>query len=92
VATTGATAEKILISVLIERDGTTCSLCPAEIDFTLKHPHPGSKSLDHIIPISAGGSHTYDNVALAHLVCNISKNVGEAPKTRYSDLVQGAAT
>jgi len=88
VATTGAESEQILTSVLLERDGTRCSLCPEEIDFELKWPHPGSKSLDHITPVAAGGSHTYDNVALAHLVCNISKNVGEAPKTTYADLVR----
>jgi 5-methylcytosine-specific restriction endonuclease McrA len=29
--------------------------------------------LDHIIPLSAGGAHTLDNVACAHRSCNLEK-------------------
>lgn len=35
-------------------------------------------SIDHIKPISRGGSHTWDNVQLAHFSCNSSKNNKEA--------------
>ena len=31
------------------------------------------KSIDHIRPLSKGGTHTWDNVQLAHLKCNIKK-------------------
>ena len=31
-------------------------------------------SIDHIIPISKGGQHTWDNVQLAHMICNSIKN------------------
>jgi 5-methylcytosine-specific restriction endonuclease McrA len=45
----------------------------------LRHPHPLSASLDHLVPLSAGGVHAPDNVALAHLRCNIMRsNVGAA--------------
>lgn len=27
-------------------------------------------SIDHIIPVSHGGTHTWDNVELAHRYCN----------------------
>lgn len=30
--------------------------------------------IDHIIPISKGGSHTIENVQLTHPFCNLSKN------------------
>jgi len=30
--------------------------------------------LDHIVPIAAGGSHTYSNVACACKKCNIKKS------------------
>ncbi|WP_158070491.1 HNH endonuclease [Streptomyces luteocolor] len=33
-----------------------------------------SPSLDHVIPLSRGGSHRRDNVQLAHLRCNLRKN------------------
>jgi 5-methylcytosine-specific restriction endonuclease McrA len=32
-----------------------------------------SRSIDHVQPLSRGGSHTTDNVRLAHLRCNVAK-------------------
>jgi hypothetical protein len=32
-------------------------------------------TLDHIIPISQGGTHTPDNVKTAHWICNVKRNV-----------------
>jgi 5-methylcytosine-specific restriction endonuclease McrA len=29
--------------------------------------------MDHIVPISKGGTHTLDNVQMAHRFCNLSK-------------------
>ena len=74
VATTGAEAEEILVEALIERDGVKCSLCPEEINFDLAWPDVMSRSIEHVIPVSKGGSHTYENVTLAHLGCNIRKS------------------
>ena len=36
-------------------------------------------TMDHIIPISKGGGHTWDNVQIAHRICNINKSnlIGE---------------
>lgn len=59
-----------------ERDGWQCQLCQKPIDRTLKAPHRLSASLDHIIPISKGGPHTYANVQAAHLACNTVKGAG----------------
>jgi len=39
----------------------------------LAWPDPGSKSIDHILPLSKGGSHSQENVQWAHLVCNTRK-------------------
>jgi 5-methylcytosine-specific restriction endonuclease McrA len=44
------------------------------VDPRLRHPDPMRVSLDHVIPISKGGSHTYANTQCAHLLCNIQKN------------------
>ena len=30
-------------------------------------------SIDHLIPVSDGGAHTWDNVALAHRTCNSTR-------------------
>jgi 5-methylcytosine-specific restriction endonuclease McrA len=38
-----------------------------------KAPDPMSPSLDHILPLSKGGTHEPRNVQLAHLGCNVRK-------------------
>ena len=57
-----------------------CALCGQIIDYSLRHPHPDSYSVDHIIPVARGGEDTYENKQAAHLRCNISKSDG--PKER----------
>lgn len=49
-----------------ERDSGICWICggPAELE---------AWHLEHKIPLSKGGSHTYDNVAVSHPKCNIAK-------------------
>ena len=69
----GATAERISREAIFARDEWTCGICREPIDPAAKHPDMGSPSLDHILPISRGGTHTLDNVQAAHLGCNLSK-------------------
>lgn len=71
----GSDAETLDFAALWERDGGKCWICGEGVDPTLSHPDPGSKSWDHVVPISAGGGHTMQNVALSHLRCNLSKHV-----------------
>lgn len=67
---------------------TTCGICGLPVDMSLKYPHPMSKSIDHIIPISKGGHPSdLDNLQLAHWSCNRQKsdkinfnNKGVAPQ------------
>jgi 5-methylcytosine-specific restriction endonuclease McrA len=33
-------------------------------------------TVEHIIPICKGGTHTWDNVAPAHYLCNMNKGDG----------------
>lgn len=62
------------------RDGWICQHCKKKVNKKLKHPDPMSPSLDHIVPLSRGGTHTYSNVQLAHLTCNISKHTSVLPQ------------
>lgn len=72
----GTTVEPISETKIYERDGWICQLCHKKVDKRLRHPHPMSKSLDHIIPLSRGGTHTKNNVQLAHLRCNFKAHTG----------------
>lgn len=70
----GSATEPIDCARLFERDGWRCQLCQRRIDPRRKHPDPLSATIDHIVPISLGGSHTWQNVQAAHFACNSSKN------------------
>ncbi len=54
--------------------GDDCYLCDQPIDYDLPFPDPFSPSVDHIVPLSKGGTHTLDNVAMTCLRCNQSKH------------------
>lgn len=62
------------------RDGWICRICHKRVDKRFKYPNPMSPSLDHIIPLIKGGSHTYANIQLAHLRCNLSKKADIVPQ------------
>lgn len=50
-----------------------CGVCGNGLDPDLRHPHPQSRSIDHILPLSRGGTHEQANLQFAHLVCNLRK-------------------
>lgn len=60
---------------IYERDGWSCQICGEPIPREARHPEPLSASLDHILPIAAGGGHRTDNVQASHLRCNLRKGV-----------------
>lgn len=61
-----------------KRDKYTCQLCWKPVNINLDWPHKMSASIDHIKPLSKGGKHTYKNIQLAHLTCNMSKGADYA--------------
>lgn len=69
----GASAERIINADVFERDGWSCGICREPVDPLAAWPDRMSASLDHILPLSKGGAHTYANVQLAHLGCNVEK-------------------
>lgn len=72
-----ATDEGISISALREIHGDLCCFCGEIMLFigqTMEEkPHPLKATHEHLTPITRGGSNTWDNSDLAHLVCNIKK-------------------
>lgn len=59
-----------------ERDHWTCQLCCKPVMRDEVVPHPQAPTLDHIIPLSRGGTHEPANVQLAHFRCNSIKSDG----------------
>lgn len=65
--------ERFAPADVYERDHWMCGLCRLPVDPGSAWPHPMSASVDHILPLSQGGSHTLANVQCAHLSCNSRK-------------------
>jgi len=77
-----AVVEKFNTAEIFKRDGWICQLCHKKVNPRLKHPHPLSKSLDHIVPLSRGGEHSRRNTQLAHLSCNVDIKAGGIKQLR----------
>ena len=72
----------ISLTKLIRRDRNTCYICGGKCDkgdyamdadgnFIVGKSYP---SVEHVHPVSKGGTHTWDNVKLAHHYCNTIKS------------------
>lgn len=59
--------------MIFDRDGYICQICLKPITKNLPPHDWQSATLDHIIPISAGGQHTMDNLQSSHKICNFHK-------------------
>lgn len=69
-----APTENIDICIVYAACRWTCGVCGLPVEPAASKPDLDRASLDHIIPLSKGGHHTYDNVQLAHLRCNVRKH------------------
>lgn len=65
--------ETVNPSVVFQRSSYKCELCGKKINMKHKFPHPQSPTIDHIVPISLGGEHSYRNVRAAHMICNSNR-------------------
>lgn len=72
----------ISLKRLYKRDRGVCWICGGLCDFNSRaiskngYEYPGDDypEVEHVIPISRGGLHSWDNVRLAHRKCNAKKS------------------
>lgn len=94
IKTNGKMDSGISIQRVYARDNGVCYLCGKRCDFS---DHKITKegyfivgnnypSIEHVIPLSKGGTHTWDNVRLAHMICNSLKN--DTPPHAYQSARQ----
>lgn len=74
--------EKFTDQEIFERDGWRCGICGRRISRRRRWPDPLSVSLDHIVPLALGGSHTRANAQASHLRCNQQKCTGGTDQLR----------
>lgn len=59
---------------IFKRDGHRCHICKAMTNPKATVPNPKAPTIDHIIPLSKGGTHEPANVATACFMCNCIKS------------------
>lgn len=81
----GRIDKDITLSKLIKKDNNICHICKGKCNrkdyaktteghFIVGRDYP---SIDHVVPVSKSGTHTWDNVKLAHHYCNTVKRDNE---------------
>lgn len=58
---------------LIKKHNGKCGICGRKVDIKADPNSDTYPSIDHVFPVSKGGTHTWDNVQLAHRGCNTLK-------------------
>ena len=70
----------------IARDQPPCHICGGEISWDAEdHLDPAAFVIDHIVPLSRGGTDTIDNIAAAHRGCNLSRYNKPLPGQRLPE-------
>ena len=59
--------ERVDTAVLHARDGGYCGICKEYVSSQ-------DASIDHVIPLSKGGEHSYANTQVSHPLCNMRKS------------------
>ena len=58
---------------VLRRDGMRCRLCGGGVPEDVPVDHPLALTIDHLIPIAAGGDDDLANLVVAHRECNVTK-------------------
>jgi 5-methylcytosine-specific restriction endonuclease McrA len=79
------TIETVDPLLVFERDGWVCQICRIITPRGMRGTHdPRAPELDHIVPLAAGGEHSYRNTQCACRDCNGKKGDGGHGKRRLS--------
>lgn len=79
----GVRVEAVNPSIVFQRDKWKCQLCGCKVLRSKRGEcDPRSPELDHIIPLSQGGEHSYRNTQCACRACNQAKGARELGQLR----------
>lgn len=69
---------------VFERDNWTCYICGGQClrQWSDGRKEPLAPAIDHVVPVSKGGSHAMDNVRCIHRICNAAKKDRSEDETK----------
>ena len=70
----GARISKVKLEDVYRKTKGICYLCEKPIDLDRVYPDKLSLSLDHFYPLSLNGDHSFENLFVTHLICNMRKS------------------
>jgi len=76
-ASMGSARKARKVATLRDLYGECCWLCGAPMDFDAPRQSSLAPTLDHVVPLSQGGTHHNRNLRLAHSQCNNQR--GDTP-------------
>ena len=80
-----ALGDEINHLTLFELFAWTCVICNGQINRHVRLPNWEAATVEHITPLSQGGTHTWDNVGPAHARCNFQK--GSSLTSEFSGIL-----
>jgi hypothetical protein len=69
------------------RDRWTCGLCGRPVDESVPRSQRTGATIDHVVPVSLGGTDEPRNVRLAHRTCNSARGASLAPRSEWPPLL-----
>lgn len=78
----GCKRRRIRMDALIERDGLTCCWCFRDLVRAPIEPNidcSAHATLEHLVPVSLGGTHDIENLRLACFQCNNARGASADP-------------
>lgn len=69
-----AFVERVYFKKIYQRDKGICQICGEPVEYNRCNKDKMAATIDHVIPLSKGGKHCYDNCQLAHRLCNSLKS------------------
>ncbi len=85
----GSVNKRSWVLKLGNEEGWNCWLCNEPVDPALHWPHRFAGSVDHVVPVSLGGTDERKNLRLSHLTCNTSKKANLLTQEELTSLPEG---
>lgn len=73
---------------LAAEQGHRCCYCGLDFDYSVPAAHPDAVTIEHLIPVGAGGARTWWNEVAACLTCNGTRGSTELSPHEFYDKVQ----